>query len=135
MPIAYLTRIVEFTATHRFPPGPDFGAAAKDHSHRYRVHVTVKGSFAPERSGILGLKAFDAILAREITTRFDGQHINENIPEFADGGRVATGEGLAVYIWERIAPTLPAGVRLHAVRVQESDHLYSEYFGEQEPER
>ncbi len=135
MPIAYLTRIVEFTATHRFPPGPDFGAAAKDHSHRYRVHVTVKGSFAPERSGVLGLKAFDAILAREITTRFDGQHINENIPEFADGGRVATGEGLAVYIWERIAPTLPAGVRLHAVRVQESDHLYSEYFGEQEPER
>ncbi len=130
MPIAYLTRIVEFTATHRFPPGPDFGAAAKDHSHRYRVHVTVKGSFAPERSGVLGLKAFDAILAREITTRFDGQHINKSIPEFADGGRLATGEGLAVYIWERIAPTLPAGVRLHAVRVQESDHLYSEYLGE-----
>ena len=130
MPIAYLTRIVEFTATHRFPPGPAFGAAAKDHSHRYRVHVTVKGSFAPERSGVLGLKAFDAILAREITTRFDGQHINKSIPEFADGGRLATGEGLAVYIWERIAPTLPAGVRLHAVRVQESDHLYSEYLGE-----
>jgi 6-pyruvoyltetrahydropterin/6-carboxytetrahydropterin synthase len=130
MPIAYLTRIVEFTATHRFPPGPEFGAAAKDHSHRYQVHVTVKGSFAPERSGVLGLKTFDALLAREITARFDGQHINERIPEFADGRRLATGEALAVYIWERIAAALPSGVRLHAVRVQEGPHLYSEYFGE-----
>jgi hypothetical protein len=35
-----------------------------------------------------------------------------------------------VYVWERIAPQLPQGVTLHAVRVQEGAHIYSEYFGE-----
>jgi hypothetical protein len=35
-----------------------------------------------------------------------------------------------VYVWERLAGQLPAGVRLHAVRIQEGPHLYSEYFGE-----
>jgi 6-pyruvoyltetrahydropterin/6-carboxytetrahydropterin synthase len=61
--------------------------------------------------------------------RFDGRHLND-LPDFADGIRLPTGEALAVYIWERLAGRLPAGVRLHAVRVQEGPHLYSEYFGE-----
>src|SRR5437773_2246973 len=42
----------------------------------------------------------------------------------------ATREAVAVYVWERIAPRLPRGVTLHAVRVQEGPHIYSEYFGE-----
>ena len=52
------------------------------------------------------------------------------LPAFAAGDRLTTGEALAVYIWERLAGRMPAGVRLHAVRVQEGPHLYSEYFGE-----
>jgi len=35
-----------------------------------------------------------------------------------------------VYLWERIAPQLPGGVTLHAVRVQEGPHNLLEYFGE-----
>lgn len=50
MPIGYLTRVVEFTATHRirrpdWPPQRNqqaFGKAARDHSHRYQCRVTVK---------------------------------------------------------------------------------------------
>jgi 6-pyruvoyl-tetrahydropterin synthase len=67
---------------------------------------------------------------RRATGRLDGRHINEALPEFGDGGRLATGEALAVYLWERLAGRLPPGVALHAVRVQEGPHLYSEYFGE-----
>lgn len=132
MPTAYLTRIVEFTATHRFPAGggPEFGAAAKDHSHRYECHVTVKGPFQPEAGGVMNLKTLDALLAREVRDRLNGRHINDDVPEFADGRWLATGEALAVYLWNRIGPALPAGVTLHAVRVQESPHLYSEYHGE-----
>ena len=130
MPTAHLTRIVEFTATHRFPRGAEFGAAAADHGHRYQCRVTVKGAFDPARSGVMSLTALDALLAREITNRFDGKHIDDDIAEFADGRRLATGEALAVYIWERLASQLPPGVRLHAVRIQEGPHLYSEYFGE-----
>ncbi len=130
MPTAYLTRIVEFTATHRFPDLPEFAGASHDHSHRYRCVVTVKGLFDPMRGGVMSLPAFDALLAREVVERFDGRHINQDIATFAVGSWIATGEALAVYLWERIMPALPRGVSLHRVRVEEGPHLYSEYYGE-----
>lgn len=138
MPISYLTRIVEFTATHRIRRAdwPDernareFGRAAQEHGHRYQCRITVKGPLDARAGGVMQLQTLDRLLAEEVTTRLEGKSINAALPEFADGGRLPTGEALAVYVWERIAPRLPAGVRLHAVRVQEGPHIYSEYFGE-----
>ncbi len=138
MPISYLTRVVEFNATHRIRRADwteerntrEFGKAATDHGHRYQCRVTVTGPLVAEAGGVMSLVTLDALLAEEITTRFDGRHINDAIPEFADGKRLATGEALAVYVWERVARRLPPGVKLHAVRVQEGSHIYSEYFGE-----
>lgn len=138
MATVYLTRIVEFDATHRIARADwtadqnarTFGKAAEDHPHRYHVRVTVKGPLAVAAGGVVSLQALDALLEREITARFAGRHLNRDIPEFAAGGRLATGEALAVYVWERLAGALPPGVTLHAVRVQEGPHLYSEYFGD-----
>lgn len=137
MATAYLTRIVEFTASHRLRRAdwPEernremFGLAAADHDHRYQVHVSVKGPLAARERGVVDLAALDRLLADEVTARFDGRHLNEVVPEFADGGMLATGEALAVYLWNRLAGRLPAGAALHAIRVQEGPHLYSEYFG------
>jgi len=137
MPTAYLTRIVEFSAHHRLGrPGrsaeenaAEFGPAARDHGHRYRCRVTVAGPLIAERGGVVNLGALDVLLHEEVVAPFDGHHLNE-LPAFADGSRLPTGEALAVYIWGRLAGRVPAGVRLHAVRVQEGPHLYSEYFGE-----
>src|SRR5882762_936725 len=129
-PMGYLTRVVEFTATHRFPDQPEFAGATKDHSHSYRCLVTIKGVFDPARRGVMSLKAFDALLQREIVERFDGRHINEDIAMFAAGTWLATGEALAVYLWERIVAAVPPGVTLHCVRIEEGPHLYSEYFGQ-----
>jgi 6-pyruvoyltetrahydropterin/6-carboxytetrahydropterin synthase len=138
MPTSYLTRIVEFAATHHIRRADwtperneaEFGKAAGDHGHRYQCRVTVKGPLAAEAGGVMSLVALDALLAAEVTGRLEGRSINEAVPEFADGRRLATGEALAVYLWERLAPRLPPGVTLHAVRVQEGPHLYSEYYGE-----
>jgi 6-pyruvoyltetrahydropterin/6-carboxytetrahydropterin synthase len=138
LPAPRLTRIVEFTARHRLrrpdltpeENAREFGRAATDHEHRYQCRVTVTGALAAQRGGVVNLGALDALLEREITARFDGRAIHEAIPEFQDGGWLPTGEALAVYIWRRLADQLPAGVRLHAVRVQEGPHLYSEYFGD-----
>ncbi len=130
MPTAYLTRVVEFTGTHRFPQGPEFGAAAHEHGHRYQCHVTVRGPFDPGRAGVMSLKTLDDLLEREIVTPFDGRHINRDVPTFADGNWLPTGEALAVYLWDRIKDQVPSGVTLHAIRVQEGPHLYSEYRGE-----
>jgi 6-pyruvoyltetrahydropterin/6-carboxytetrahydropterin synthase len=128
---AYLTRVVEFTATHGFPDTPEFAGATADHSHRYRCHVTVKGTFDPARSGVMSLSALKTLLQREVVARFDGRHINQDIASFAAGTWLATGEALAVYVWDCItAAGLPHGVALHRVRIEESPHLYSEYYGE-----
>jgi 6-pyruvoyltetrahydropterin/6-carboxytetrahydropterin synthase len=138
MPVAYLTRIVRFSATHRISRAdwtPEqnrdtFARASQDHAHEYRCEVTVKGPLVAAQGGVVKLGALDALLASEITERFHGRHINESVPEFAAGGRLATGEALTVYLWERLAGALPAGVTLHRIRVQEGPNLYSEYFGE-----
>ncbi|MGH7548819.1 MAG: 6-carboxytetrahydropterin synthase [Gemmatimonadales bacterium] len=138
MAISYLTRIVEFTATHRIRRADwseqrnatEFGKAATDHGHRYHCRVTVRGPLAGEAGGVMSLRALDGLLEDEVVRRFDGKSINDAVPEFADGKRLATGEALAVYVWERLAPRLPSGVQLHAVRIQEGPHIYSEYFGE-----
>ncbi len=123
MPISYLTRIVEFSATHyiRRADWPDaenareFGRASVEHGHRYQCRVTVKGPLVAEAGGVMSLEALDHLLAEEITRRLDGRSINQALPEFAPGRRLATGEALAVYMCERIAPQLPPGVALHAV--------------------
>ncbi len=138
MPVAYLTRIVGFTATHRVARADwtaeqnraTFARAAEDHAHEYQCRVTVRGSFDAAAGGVVNLEQLDAVLAREIRQRFDGRHINTDIPEFAPGGRLATGEALSVYLWERLAKALPPGVTLHRIRVQEGPLLYSEYYGE-----
>ena len=138
MPICYLTRIVEFSATHRIRRvdwsdernAAEFARAATDHGHRYQCRVTVKGPLQAEAGGVMRLQQLDTLLDEEVVRRFDGKSINAAAPEFADGQRLTTGEALTVYVWERIAKRLPPGVQLHAVRVQEGPHIYSEYFGE-----
>ena len=123
MPTGYLTRIVEFTATHSFPDLPEFHGATHDHSHRYRCAVTIKGPFDPTRGGVMSLNALDELLRSEVVDRFDGRHINKEVS-------IPTGEALAVYLWERIMGGMPPGVLLHRVRIEEGPHLYSEYYGE-----
>ena len=87
------------------------------------MRVTVAGQVEPDRKGLMDLKALDALLDREVRQPFDGRSLNEIMP-------LPTGEALAVYVWGRLEKQLPAGVKLHAVRIQESPNLYSEYFGE-----
>ena len=80
--------------------------------------------------GVMSLPVLKTLLQREVVARFDGRHINEAIAPFAGGKWVATGEALALHVWEKIAGVLPAGVGLHCVRIEESPNHYAEYRGE-----
>ena len=140
MPIARLTRVVGFSAAHRYwrPEwSPErnaqvFGACANEHGHghNYRCRVTLAGRVGEETGMVMSLDQLDALLDREVRRRFDHRHLNHDVPEFAPGGRIPTAESLAVYIWHRLAPHLPNGVRLVTVRVDEEPALYAEYHGE-----
>lgn len=137
-PIAYLTRVVEFTATHRlFKPewsaernAEAFGASAAAHAHTYRCAVTLAGAVDMGAGTITSLAAFDRILAEEVVERFAGKDLNRDLPEYAPGRILPTGEALCLDVWKRVAARLPAGCRLACVRVQEDPSLYAEYRGE-----
>ncbi|HEV2180384.1 MAG TPA: 6-carboxytetrahydropterin synthase [Gemmatimonadaceae bacterium] len=130
---AQLSRRVEFAAAHRYrrPDWSDdrnravFGPCANPnfHGHDYTCTVTVRGVIDEITGMIVDLGALDRILDDEITSRFDHRNINLDVPEFADGRLVPTGENIARFIFERIEPRLPAGVELLRVDVAEDDSL------------
>jgi 6-pyruvoyltetrahydropterin/6-carboxytetrahydropterin synthase len=139
MPLARLTRVVRFSAAHRyFRPdwSPEenaraFGLCAREHGHghNYRCAVTVAGPVA-ETGMVVDLAALDQLLARAVREPLDHRHLNLDIPEFDYGRTIPTAEALAVWVWQRVEPQLPAGVRLQAVRIEEDDDLSAEYFGD-----
>lgn len=140
MPVASLTRIVQFAASHRyFRPEwsaernrEAFGRCANEHGHghTYQCAVTVEGATDPLTGMVVDAALLDRLMDEHIVRRFDHRHINLEVPEFAFGRTVPTGEMLCVDIFQRIAPRLPAGCRLACVRVQEEPFLYAEYRGE-----
>lgn len=139
MKVARLTRTVTFRATHRYFR-PDWSAerntdtfgdcaAAPGHDHLYHCRVTITGPVSPETGMIMDLRALDGLIDEEIVQRFADRHINQDIPEFAFGKTIPTGEALAIFVWGRLTSRVPPGVRLHAVRIQETPDLYAEYRG------
>lgn len=140
MATARLTRTVGFSAAHRyFRPAwtPErnaevFGLCAREHGHghNYRCAVTVTGRVSEETGMLVNLPLLDRILDEEVRRPLDHRHLNHDVPEFAFGRQIPTAEALAVWVWERVAPRLPGGVRLTSVRIEEDAHLYAEYVGD-----
>lgn len=137
MPQAYLTRATQFYASHRYYR-PDwseeenrrrFGAVTDVHEHAYRCEVTVRGRVHPQTGMVMDLAELDAILAEEVVSRLNGQHINSAMDEFKPGGAIPTTENLAAYILKKVSMRLPADVELHRVRVREEHDLWSDVYG------
>ena len=148
MPFSSLTRRVTFAAAHRYrrPDWPDernaavFGPCARPsyHGHSYACHVTVRGPLDPETGFCVDLALLDRVLQHEVRERFDHSNLNVDVPEFADGALIPTGENLARHIAERVQQRLndatPAGTgtpRVTRVVVAEDETLSVSY----EPER
>ena len=137
MPSAYLTRRVAFAAAHRYrrPEWSDqkneevFGACARPsfHGHTYTCEVTVKGDVDPTTGFVIDLALLDGILDREVRQRFDHRNINLDVPEFADGKLVPTGEELSRFICERVQRALGNSVRVVEVVLAEDATLNASY--------
>ena len=137
MPSASLTRRISFSAAHRYsrPDWSDeknitvFGACAwpNFHGHSYVCDVTVSGPIDVTTGFVVDLGVLDRILKEHVTDRFDHRNINLDVPEFADGKLVPTGENLARYIFERVARELPRPAMVERVTVGEDDKLSATY--------
>jgi 6-pyruvoyltetrahydropterin/6-carboxytetrahydropterin synthase len=139
MPKASLTRRVTFAAAHRYsrPEWTDeqnektFGACARPHyhGHSYICDVTVEGEIDPVTGFVIDLGVLDRILKEEVSDRFDHRNINVEVPEFADGLLVPTGENLARFIFERVIARMPNGNRVTSVTVAEDQTLSATFNG------
>ena len=143
MPRAFLTRKVRFAAAHRYwrPEWSAeenrrvFGACANPHGHghNYVLEVTVAAGIDAQTGFSANLGILDAILEREVRARFDHQHLNHAIAEFAEGALVPTSENILAYCWPRIVAALPADTTLQRLRLHEDEMFYVDYFGAGDP--
>lgn len=137
---AYLTRRVTFAAAHRYrrPEWDDarnaqvFGACARPnyHGHTYHCDVTVGGTIDEETGFIVDLGVLDRILAIEVRERYDHRNLNLDIPEFAEGRQIPTGENLARLIFAQVQAALDGAAEVVEVKVAEDATLWSSYRGE-----
>ena len=134
---SFLTRRVTFAAAHRYrrPDWSDernaavFGLCAREnyHGHSYVCDITVTGTLDAETGMIVDLALLDRVLATEVRERFDHRNINLDVPEFADGKRIPTGEELSRFIHERVQASLGDGVRVVSVTLAEDSTLSATY--------
>ena len=139
MAIAYLTRRISFAAAHRYrlPEWSDeenervFGLCARPnyHGHTYSCEVTVRGPIDERTGMIVNLADLDRVLERDVRGRFDHANINLDLPEFADGKLVPTGENLARHIFNAVRREL-GSVDVTEVRIAEDGTLSAAYRGE-----
>ena len=132
-----LTRTITFAAAHRYrrPDWSDernertFGLCARPsfHGHSYRCDVTVTGTLDPETGFVVDLGLLDRVLAEEVRERFDHRNINLDVPEFAEGRLMPTGENLARFIADRVQGRLGQSARVVSVTVAEDDTLKVTY--------
>lgn len=89
--------------------------------------VTVSGPIDDKTGFVVDLGILDGILKAEVTDRFDHRNINVDVPEFADGKLVPTGENLARFIFERVDRALPKPAKVERVTVGEDETLSATY--------
>jgi 6-pyruvoyltetrahydropterin/6-carboxytetrahydropterin synthase len=129
-----LTRRVHFAAAHRYrrPEWDDarntevFGLCAREsfHGHTYECDVTVTGPLDTQTGFVANLGALDDILQRHVRDPLDHRNLNVDVPEFAEGRDIPTGENLARWIAERVQRALPEPVLVTRVVVREEPSLW-----------
>src|SRR3954470_7809015 len=135
-----LTRRVSFAAAHRYRIAEwseeknerTFGLCARPnyHGHTYVCDVTVTGPIDDAPGFCVDLGVLDGILATEVRDRFDHRNINLDVPEFADGKMIPTGEELARFIFARVQIGLGGSASVVSVTVAEDATLSATYRGE-----
>lgn len=112
----------EFTleAAHRLPNVPEGHKCARLHGHSFRVAVYVSGTIGAHTGWVMDFADVKAAF-RPIDAALDHNYLND-VP----GLENPTSENLALWIWERLAVSLPG---LSRVVVRETCTSGCEYRG------
>jgi len=134
----YITRRERFNAAHRLfkPDLTDnenleiFGKCSNPnwHGHNYELFITLKGEINPETGFLMNLKDLSTIVRKHIIEPLDHKNINIEVPFMKD--IMPTAENIAVAVWNEIEKHLKIyNVKLHCIRLVETENNYVEYFG------
>lgn len=133
-----VTRRVDFSASHicAQPSLSEeanralYGVAAnpKGHGHNYALEVTLEGDPDPVTGMVFDLKKLKEIIQEAVVQPMDHRFLNYEVPPF--DRVVPTTENIAVEVWNRLQPHFASEpVRLHRVRLFETEDLYVDYAG------
>ena len=136
--MVFLTRRERFSAAHRLynPSLTDaenealYGPCSNPnwHGHNYILWVTIKGEINPETGDVVDLKDLSKLIKERVVSKLDHKNINKEVDFMKD--RFVSTENLAKGIWDELEPgILELGVKLHAVRLEETENNSVEYFG------
>ena len=133
---ATLTRAVTFSAAHRYrrPEWDEaknrevFGACAHAnwHGHTYTCEVTVGGDVDPVTGFCADLGALDRALATRVVAALDHRNLVLDVPAFAEGASIPTGENVAWWIAREVQDALGPSTRVERVRLSEMPGLWVE---------
>lgn len=136
--MVYITRIESFNAAHKLwvEDWTDdrnievFGKCSNKnwHGHNYKLYVTVKGIPDIKTGFIVDAKHLSKIIKRYVTDILDHSNLNLDVP-FIPHGLQPTTENLVILIWKQLESHIEGGA-LHSIKLQETDTIYAEYFGE-----
>ena len=119
-PIVELVKDFRFEAAHFLPHVPPDHKCRRIHGHSFQVEVMVRGPLDPKLGWVMDfadLKRAVDPLVREL----DHYLLNE-----IAGLENPTSEILAIWIWDRLAPSLAA---LHRITIEETCTSRCRYYG------
>jgi 6-pyruvoyltetrahydropterin/6-carboxytetrahydropterin synthase len=137
--VVYLTRKEHFNAAHKLynPEWSEeknrevFGKCANQnwHGHNYNLYVTVKGEPHADTGFIMNVKELSRIVREVIVESLDHKNLNIDVPYIPKGMQPST-ENLCKVIWQELEPHISPHCELHCVKLQETENIYAEYYGE-----
>jgi 6-pyruvoyltetrahydropterin/6-carboxytetrahydropterin synthase len=134
----YLTRRERFSAAHRLcQPGLSdsenlelYGQCANPnwHGHNYVLWVTVKGEIDSKSGYVTDLKQISTVIRERVVDQLDHKNMNLEVGFMKEV--IASTENLAVAIWNELEEEIEKiGVKLHCVKLEETENNSVEYYG------
>ena len=146
MPVIRITKEFTFEAAHALN-GYD-GPCRNIHGHSYNFSVTIIGetieeSDSPKKGMVMDFGDLKRMIKKNIVDPFDhalilsSDYRDEKLnlpPELCDNMVIVdyqpTSEKLLIDFAERIKTLLPAGLKLHSMKLRETANSYAEWFAE-----
>ena len=141
VPISYLTRIEHFSSAHRLHNDnwdiltnqSIFGKCNTVHGHNYKLEVTVKGPIEPATGMVINITELKNIIQQSVIIPLDHRNIDQDVEYFHGNNGdqiISTSENICVFIWKQISKSLSPNIKLHRIKLHETENNVVEFFGE-----